>query len=180
MIFVSFYWLFVTLLPLFMIFEGLGDRLWNFMIFQGYPGRTQVEAPHPVEGNMLIPWPSHSLTTDCLLAKSRQQIGKLTIADWRTGTEWKTWLSTGDWRTEGTWEQWLKTYASQPGGPWQAGAGGLISPLSPLSSLMSRSAWHIGPHCPYCPPYPYCLRCPYCPLHNSPLKGIEVRPLRDQ
>ena len=35
-----------------LIVEGLGDMLESWRFLQGYPGRTQVETPHPGGGLM--------------------------------------------------------------------------------------------------------------------------------
>jgi len=60
----------------------------------GIPWGTQVEVIHPGGGDLVLRGSSKQVTkhqiADLQTVKSRYQTGKLAIADWRTGNDWKT------------------------------------------------------------------------------------------
>ena len=106
-IWLTFWCLLVTLGALFLIFRGPGDRLEMWWFFRGSLGEPWLRLRTLGVVTGLSVGSSKQIKADKQSAKSWYQIGKLLIADWRTGIEWKwreTWLSTcdlNDWKDLG-------------------------------------------------------------------------------
>ena len=59
------------------------------MIFERYPEGARVDSTRPGQGNGTVHGSSKPIKSRNQTAKSRYQTGKLLIADWRTGKDWK-------------------------------------------------------------------------------------------
>ena len=106
-IWLTFWCLLVTLGALFLIFWGPGGRLEMWWFFRGTLGGPGLRGHTPRVVTRWSVGSSKQIKADKQSAKSWYQIGKLLIADWRIGNEWKwmkTWLSTcdlNDWKDLG-------------------------------------------------------------------------------
>ena len=110
-------------------FRGSWGCIEISMDFRISPGAPQAEAPHLLEGKMIV---RGALYHQSQIANPQPAIGqdtRLATADWITGTRrYQDCITV----TDG-----LISYPSQPDGPWQAGAGGLLdsSLLQVLGSM---------------------------------------------